>query len=125
MTLPGVPASVPTARRFVRDALQTWGLTEVLDSAMLIVSELATNAVLHAGGEVTVWVSSPGDGTVRLEVIDDSARVPQLRGYGDEATTGRGLRMVASLATDWGVEPQALGKTVWALLDSAAEAGAA
>lgn len=114
--LPGQPASVPAARRFVRQALTSWGEDAVLDDAMLVVSELITNAVLHAQGEVTVRVTLSREGSVQVDVVDGSARLPRARGYGGESTTGRGLRMVADIAQAWGVEPGPAGKRVWARL---------
>jgi hypothetical protein len=60
-------------------------------------------------------VSTEHDG-VRLELDDASLRLPQQRTYSREATTGRGLRLVAELAEDWGFAPTETGKTVWAVL---------
>ena len=114
MQLPAEPASVPAARRFVRGALNDWGLDAVLDDAVLVMSELITNAVLHAQGQLTVRLRTASGGSVRLEVQDGSTRLPRLRGYGNDATTGRGLRMVADLSAEWGVEPMSVGKRVWA-----------
>jgi hypothetical protein len=85
-------------------------------TATLIVSELAANAALHArGDQFRVEVSTGSDG-VRLEIHDMSLRLPQQRSYSHEATTGRGLKLVSELAQEWGVEPTASGKIVWALL---------
>lgn len=114
--LPGEAASVPAARHFVRGALTGWGQEARLDDAVLVLSELITNAVLHAHGDVVARVSVAADGSVQLEVLDSSGRLPRVRGYGDESTTGRGLRMVADLSEDWGVEPSDGGKRVWARL---------
>lgn len=116
--LPGEPSSVPAARRFVRGVLTDWGQGLLVDDAVLVLSELVTNAVLHGQGEVTARVSVAGDGSVQVEVLDHSARLPRMRGYGEESATGRGLRMVADLSDDWGVEPSVDGKRVWARLRS-------
>lgn len=119
--LPGEPTSVPTARRFVREVLRGWSQEDVMDDAMLVVSELITNAVLHTQGEVTVGLRVLPDGSVQVEVLDTSVRLPRLRGYGTESTTGRGLRMIADVARSWGVEKRPGGKRVWATLQSGAE----
>ncbi|MDT7569931.1 MAG: hypothetical protein QOE05_105 [Actinomycetota bacterium] len=116
VTLPASVSSVPTARHFVESILSGWGLKELGWNATLIVSELAANAALHARGEeFSIQVTTEDDG-VRLEITDSSLRLPQQRTYSNDATTGRGLKLVAELAQDWGVEPTAAGKTVWAIL---------
>jgi anti-sigma regulatory factor (Ser/Thr protein kinase) len=112
LTFPAEVSSVPAARRFVRDSLIALGAVGACDDAELLVCELATNAVLHARTSFTVEVS--GDGrTARICVHDLSPARPRTRDYGLGATTGRGMRLVASIAADWGVEQQGSGKTVW------------
>lgn len=111
-TLPPVALSVPEARRFVREALARLGAAGACDDAETLVSELATNAVLHARTPFTVEVSRDG-ATVRVCVLDLSPKEPRARAYGTGSTTGRGIRLIASVASDWGVEPQGRGKTVW------------
>ena len=116
VTLPAAVSSVPTARHFIESILSGWGLRDLAWTATLLISELAANAALHARGDsFTIRVSTQEDG-IRLEVQDGSLRLPQQRSYSDEATTGRGLRLVGELADDWGVTPVAGGKTVWAVL---------
>lgn len=122
MTLPGVTSSVPPARRFVERALATWHVDDASWTATLVVSELAANAALHAGTEFTVVVEHE-QGRVRLEVRDGSPAVPRQRRPSDEATTGRGLRLVADLALAWGVEHTDAGKAVWVELSAAADSG--
>lgn len=123
LSLPPAPSSASAARRFVQAALRdlprpdapvrTWDDEDLGWTAGLLVSELVTNAVLHARTEVVVTVQ-PGDGgTVRIEVHDGSARQPRPRTSGQEATTGRGLRLVEDLAARWGVRTDHTGKTVW------------
>lgn len=77
-----------------------------------MVSELGTNAVIHAGTEVTVRIER-GAQTLRLEVGDRSRRLLSPRRYADTAGTGRGLLLVDTSADQWGVEPTSDGKTVW------------
>ena len=115
VTLPGAVSSVPTARRFVESILTAWGGTDVAWTATLLASELATNCALHAGTEFALRVTLES-GAVRLEVTDRSPRLPQPRAFRSQATTGRGLQLVAALAESWGVEPLVDGKTVWARL---------
>jgi anti-sigma regulatory factor (Ser/Thr protein kinase) len=112
LDLPAEPASIARARRFVRGALHALSAQPVVDDAVLLISELATNAVLHARTAFTVEVSSSPE-RVRICVADSSPLPPRTRSYGLESTTGRGLRLVESLSTAWGVQPLAAGKTVW------------
>ena len=122
VTLPAAVSSVPTARHFVESILTGWGLSGLGWNATLIVSELAANAVLHArNGDFSIRISIH-DGGVRIEVSDGSVRLPRQRSYSDSATTGRGLRLVADLAQEWGVTPADAGKTVWVVLAAPDEA---
>lgn len=120
LTLAGVTASIPEARRFARATLQSWELHLVVDAAALIVSELATNAVLHARSSFTVRLALDGQGKLLVEVVDGSVRPPQAKPHGAGATTGRGLSIVEELADEWGVEPRPDGKAVWVRLDAVA-----
>lgn len=85
-----------------------------LDTALLLVSELVTNAVLHAHGEVSLRVQDRG-ATARIEVGDGSAMPPRMHGFAVESATGRGLRLLDRLAVRWGALPAASGggKVVW------------
>lgn len=118
VTLPGRASSVPPARRFVERTLEEWGLAGATWTAALLVTELAANAALHAGTDFTVAVERTGD-AVRLEVHDGSPVVPRQRRHSSEATTGRGLLLVADLADEWGVEQSGAGKVVWVELSTA------
>jgi anti-sigma regulatory factor (Ser/Thr protein kinase) len=112
LTLPAQPESISVARRFVVAALHDAHADAAADDAATLVSELATNALLHARTTFTVEVQLVGE-AVRIGVLDLSRAVPRVRDYGSDATTGRGMRLVASMATRWGVEPHGDGKTVW------------
>lgn len=112
MTVPSVPASVAQIRRFAVEACQEAGADGVSDTVALLVSEVATNALVHGSGEVHVNVSTAG-AVVRVEVDDDGGGLPMRRQAGPDAEGGRGLALVDALATSWGVQPTALGKTVW------------
>jgi hypothetical protein len=123
VTLPGLSSSVPTARHFVESILTAWGHQDAGWTGALLVSELAANCALHARTEFSVRVVETGPTSLRIEVSDASPRIPLQRTYGLDATTGRGLRLVADLCSSWGVTEFDGGKTVWAELDSAAAAG--
>lgn len=108
---PAVPAAVPQTRRFVHRHVDDPALIE---RAMLLVSELATNALEHTGSAFEVTVVTGSD-RVRVEVIDDSNRPPMVTYRPVEAEHGRGLRIVEGLAEEWGVasRPSGDGKVVW------------
>lgn len=107
------------ARRFVADTLAAWGCADLLDDAALIVTELTTNAVLHAGGDFTVTLSRRPEGTIRIAVRDTSLRQPRVWPHGLEllAGNGRGLALVDAFACGWGADLLSDGKVVWAELD--------
>ncbi len=107
------PEMVVAARRFVRERLRSWEATEHVDSAVLVASELVTNAVLHARTAVTLRVALEGS-TVRIEVFDENPRLPAVSPCPPEATSGRGLALVTAVSTAWGMENRSDGKVVWA-----------
>jgi anti-sigma regulatory factor (Ser/Thr protein kinase) len=111
-SLPPHPSSIGAARRFVRTALVTAGRTELLDDAELAVSEIVTNAVVHAGTRIQVEVIL-GPVLLRVEVQDSSPHQPRARRYAATASTGRGLGLLNEVAADWGVRPTEGGKAVW------------
>jgi anti-sigma regulatory factor (Ser/Thr protein kinase) len=119
LRLPPRPTSPGEARRFVGNVLRGHGLDtdEVVEAALLLTSELVTNAVLYAAGSIDVDVDIDLRG-VRVEVGDHSARPPEPRDAGPEETSGRGLHLVEAMARAWGVEQQRDdGKVVWFELD--------
>ncbi|MFI1568867.1 SpoIIE family protein phosphatase [Streptomyces sp. NPDC020490] len=114
--------SVASARSFVRDTLQGWGFADIVDDAVVLTSELVTNAVVHAGTSADVLCLRSDDG-VRVEVAD---RYPEreIPLQGSPATMGspdreggRGLQLCAALAGRWGVEYTPTHKQVWFQLD--------
>lgn len=109
-------SSVAAARRYVREVLDELGAQELEESAELGVSELVTNAVLHAQSTFTLSVLQRAGSRVRIGVSDTSPFPLQPRQFTTTATTGRGLQLVASLSFDWGVHELPTGgpgKTVW------------
>ena len=118
LALRPVPASAGAARQFVDETLGGWGCHAFIDATRLLVSELVTNAVLHARTELTLVLRMTSRG-VRVEVRDSNPASPVVRHYEEEAMTGRGLALVEQLAERWGVEPNGSGKAVWFELDGA------
>lgn len=110
--LAGDAASPARARRFVEETLAACSWDHFLDEATLLVTELVSNAVFHAGSEVELRVRLE-DEVLRVEAHDSSPVLPSPRHYEDDALTGRGLAMVELVAADWGVEPTPTGKAVW------------
>jgi hypothetical protein len=111
-----VPASAADARRFLDATLGTWRCDTLLDASRLLVSELVTNAVLHARTDLELVLRLTRTG-VRVEVHDRSTALPVTRRYDDDAMTGRGLALVEELAARWGVDRKGDGKSVWFELD--------
>jgi DNA-binding NarL/FixJ family response regulator len=117
-------ASVQTARRFVRHALHMWNADDEVDDAVIVVSELVTNAIAHAhtGCELRIsrdggdHADSPG-AILRVEVNDRGAQIPDVQTLTETREHGRGLHIVAALTKAWGVDTEPDGsKTVWAEL---------
>lgn len=106
------PASVAAARRFVLEALASAGASAEAWAAAHAVSELATNAVVHAGTPYLVRVFVD-DSAVRVAVTDGLPATDVTALAVTTATTGRGLRLVASLSRDWGIDAGLATKTVW------------
>lgn len=106
------PRCIGEARRLTEATLRAWGLAALSETACLLVSELMTNALLHARSGAEIVLHCGPDG-VRIDVCDNSPLPPRLRHFSADAGTGRGLRLLDSLATDWGVEPLPGGKCVW------------
>jgi len=107
------PAAVRTARRFVAEAVAGTSADAVGAAAELVVTELVTNALLHAHGPVRVRVGVTHD-RVRVTVSDGSRRLPHRPAGDHEGMTGRGLRLVDALTARWGVRRVHDGKSVWA-----------
>jgi anti-sigma regulatory factor (Ser/Thr protein kinase) len=102
----GASAGSPAAaRQWARDVLPADGSVDV-DAVVLLVSELTTNAVVHAKTPFTVTVRT-GDAVVRVDVEDGSAGAPERTAY------GMGLRVTDDVASSWGWHPTGGGKSVW------------
>jgi anti-sigma regulatory factor (Ser/Thr protein kinase) len=121
LTLTGTAGAVGRARAFAREALFDWawlpaGTEEqqaVAEDVLLLVSELVTNACLHAGGPTELALLGT-ERVVRVEVTDADPRPPVPRNPHEPGRPGgHGLHIVDLLASSWGVAPQDGGKTVW------------
>jgi serine phosphatase RsbU (regulator of sigma subunit)/anti-sigma regulatory factor (Ser/Thr protein kinase) len=110
-TLPAKPASVRRARALVGIQMGKWGLAESAYTAELLVSELVTNALAHATGDVSLRLIL--DQVLVCEVFDDAAAMPKLKIADDSDENGRGLRVVSQLAQRWGTRRTPDGKAVW------------
>ncbi|MEU5958902.1 SpoIIE family protein phosphatase [Streptomyces sp. NPDC047525] len=121
-TFDPVGRSVATARSFVRDTLQGWGFTDIVDDAVVLTSELVTNAVVHAGTAADVLCLRTED-AVRIEVSDHypEREIPLQQSAvnmgNPDREGGRGLQLCAALATRWGVDYTPTQKQVWFQLD--------
>jgi anti-sigma regulatory factor (Ser/Thr protein kinase) len=91
---------------------------DVIDVVLLLVTELVTNAVIHAQTPVRVCVDISGS-RVRIDVQDEATTMPGRRLVPLESVGGRGLLLVERLADRWGYEPHPRGKTVWFEIDGA------
>ena len=109
------PSSARAAREFVRRTCTRWELEPLLEPALLVVSELVTNAVHHAQTCVTVGLRLRTDHLL-VEVEDEDSRPPVLQHNDREAVSGRGLILIDALSRRWGSQPSPLGKVVWAEL---------
>lgn len=122
LDLPHDLSSVATARRFVRERLVEWGYDDSIDDALLVVSELAANALTHAESSYRIRVATAGP-ALRIEVEDDGTGTPEPQPLTDTEEHGRGLHLVGALAASWGMEVgDGGGKRVWAELPIAAMA---
>ncbi len=110
------PRSVRAARTWVVSELSAIGREDLSDAAELGVSELVTNAILHAEPPITVRIGGTATHP-RVEVHDTSQVPPRVRSMTDDdrllATIGRGLGIVAMYSTTWGAEVSTQGKVVW------------
>ena len=115
VSLPADGRAAGMARSVVRNRLREWKLDELLDSAMLLTSEVVTNVIVHTASAPELELSREG-AAVLVSVADGSPVPPHRRSHSATAATGRGLQMLQELANDWGWTPVRDGKAVWFLL---------
>lgn len=114
--LPDDLSSVADARLFVKAQLRKWGIGQPLDDALLVVSELAANALTHARSSYSIRLSATAH-VLRIEVDDTGSGTPEPQPLTEDEEHGRGLHLVDALAASWGMESAASGgKRVWAEL---------
>jgi len=110
------PAAPAEARRRVRDAIRSWQVPVDLDAALLLTSELVTNAIRHEAGQgaqPVVLAIASSRGRLRVDVHDTSCFVPVPVNGPADAEAGRGLMLVSSLSSQWGFDPTPAGKAVY------------
>jgi anti-sigma regulatory factor (Ser/Thr protein kinase) len=113
------PASVKAARHFVEECVELLGLRSLPD-IQLMVSELATNAVVHSAAQFDVTIERLNERAARVEVRDFGAGLPQYLKRGSMAERGRGLQIIDLLAETWGIDsrPGGRGKSTWFVVAS-------
>jgi anti-sigma regulatory factor (Ser/Thr protein kinase) len=113
ISLSAGPAAPAKARRHVRAALYAWDVPVEETVAVLLTSELVTNAIRHEAGETVMLAITSAGGQLRVDVHDTSCFLPVPVDGPADTETGRGLILVASLATQWGFYPTPAGKAVY------------
>lgn len=116
------------ARQQLRDMLHDWADPDQVESAVLMLSEMVTNVLVHTDGDALLVAEVSGRRgarRLRLDVADGSDELPHRRRPGELASSGRGLLLMEMLADNWGVDPRGDGKCVWYELFEAAPEGAA
>ncbi|KMO99277.1 ATP-binding SpoIIE family protein phosphatase [Streptomyces roseus] len=114
------PERIAGARRQIRELLHDWADADQVDSAVLMVSEMVTNVLMHTDGDallVAEAVGEPGTRRLRIEVADASDELPHKRQPGEMASSGRGVLLMEMLADSWGVDPRGEGKSIWFEMD--------
>lgn len=115
-SLPASPSAAREARALVARQCAGWAKTrddpEILDTALLLTSELVTNAVIHGRSHVRLGITLRPD-WLRIDVGDDNSRHPTPQPADPDALDGRGLQIVERLSSKWGVDDNRFGKTVW------------
>ncbi len=109
--LPQEATAAGHARRVIRETLRSWELSQLLDTAQLLGTELVTNALRYAYGPIELRLIR--DRALLCEVADSDERPPRLRHAGSDDEHGRGLELVSKLASRWGTRPTPTGKVVW------------
>jgi anti-sigma regulatory factor (Ser/Thr protein kinase) len=112
LVLPPEARSSSMSRRFVQHALARWQLEALVDVAVLLTSELVTNAIVHAQTDVEITITRDDAHTVTVAVSDSSRSEPRMQRHTDDSATGRGLGILDALASSWDVVTDAEGKTV-------------
>ncbi|MFG3023037.1 SpoIIE family protein phosphatase [Streptomyces sp. NPDC048254] len=110
------PERIAEARQHLRELLHDWGSPDQVDSAVLLVSEMLTNVLVHTDADALLLAEVGGQAPerrLRVEVTDAGDDLPHKRRPGELASSGRGLVLIELLAEAWGVEPRGEGKSIW------------
>jgi anti-sigma regulatory factor (Ser/Thr protein kinase) len=119
LALPSDASAVRLARQVTRDALATWHLGQLEEAAVLLVSELVTNAVRHARDTGAIGLELASTSTrLRVEIQDGDPSWRQMDSLADSDESGFGFLLVDSLSDRWGLRRVCAGKAVWAELDA-------
>lgn len=114
LDLPGDLHCPSVARQFTRSYCREHQVDgPTTDMAVLLVSELVTNAVVHGRGAVRLELKTGADGALHVEVEDDDDTAPVLGNLTPDRQDGRGLAIIDSCARSWGTRPVGAGKIVW------------
>ncbi|MFJ8198958.1 SpoIIE family protein phosphatase [Streptomyces sp. NPDC096152] len=110
------PERVSVARQQLRELLHDWSSEEQVDSAVLLLSEMLANVLLHTDADALLLAEiagEQGERRMRVEVTDAGDDLPHKRRPGELASSGRGLVLIELLADAWGVDPRGQGKSIW------------
>ncbi|MDJ1131566.1 ATP-binding SpoIIE family protein phosphatase [Streptomyces iconiensis] len=113
------PDRIAEARHQLKDLLHDWADEDQVDGAVLMLSEMLTNVLVHTDGDalLVAQITGPHEGdegrTLRVHVSDPSDELPHRRDPGELASSGRGLMLLGMLADRWGVDPKGEGKCIW------------
>ncbi|GHI06295.1 phosphatase [Streptomyces cellostaticus] len=120
------PERIAEARQHLRELLHDWAGAEQVDAAVLLVSEMVTNVLVHTDADALLLAEvagEPGGRRLRVEVTDAGDDLPHKRRPGELASSGRGLVLIELLAHAWGVDPRGEGKSIWFELNESAGTG--
>ncbi|MET7693029.1 SpoIIE family protein phosphatase [Streptomyces sp. NPDC005483] len=110
------PKRVGVARQQLRELLHDWTSADQVDSAVLLLSEMLTNVLVHTDADALLLAEvrgETGERRMRIQVTDTSDELPHKRRPGELASSGRGVMLIELLADAWGVDPQGEGKSIW------------
>ncbi|MFE6779253.1 SpoIIE family protein phosphatase [Streptomyces sp. NPDC057702] len=110
------PERISQARQQLRQMLHDWSSADQVESAVLMLSEMVTNVLVHTDGDALAIAEisgGPHARRLRLDVVDPSDELPHRRHPGELASSGRGLLLMEMLADTWGVDPRGEGKCIW------------
>jgi anti-sigma regulatory factor (Ser/Thr protein kinase) len=110
------PERISVARQQLRELLHDWTSPDQVDSAVLLLSEMLTNVLVHTDTDALLLAEVSGDKgerRMRVEVTDAGDDLPHKRRPGELASSGRGLVLIELLADAWGVDPRGQGKSIW------------